>query len=130
MDWIRRTTHLAAPLALLAITLRVLLPAFHTHAPHAHVGDAHAETTHACAHDAGPLPAIGADADRPLQQAEAEDCLACELEMRTPFGSTTAPVDPGITTDRGESAGIGHGRWGGSSAVALPRPRAPPGDDD
>jgi hypothetical protein len=82
-------------LALLALSLRLALPALHhhgEHALHAHASVCHAEILHGtCLHGAA---APGSTTNAPAADAEGDHdaCLACELELSSPGAPVPVPL--------------------------------------
>lgn len=121
----RQNPRLAGTLALLAVLLRVLLPALHTH-DHADAGSAVTIVACSCGAVHAPQEPAGEIADE--AEPACEHCHACELEEGTPWGAppkqeTREAGDPAAgraATNRPASAG--------ERQLRLPQPRAPPTD--
>lgn len=126
------TARLASTLALLAVLLRVVLPALHTHA-HDHPGPA---TSHTAPTPICSCGARHAEDDRGGERCTPGDaalgvdhCLSCEIEAGTPCDCPPAHDwrAPGAPTN--ERAPLPMRDVLVDSLVALPRSRAPPADD-
>ena len=123
----RRTYAVAA--ILVAVLLRVLLPALHTHGEDCHGAPA-SQSAPACS--CGVVHAWGSGGEGGGDQSDAapvgHHCLACELEEGTPCNGPTA-------ADASEPASLGGaeirpclGEVFAVRQLQLPQPRAPPSD--
>jgi len=129
------TTRLASALALLAILVRVLMPALHTHGEHHRAGPATqvagSATTCSCGAVHAP-PVDDHDGERSTggeTLVAAHACLACGFEASTPCDPATTrpwPGDSGATTD---AARVVLGRTVTGDVVLLAQPRGPPSDE-
>ncbi len=118
----------------MAVLLRVLLPALHTHA-HQYAGPATARASQTTTCSCGALHARNAVDDHREERCtgdgtspEAQACLACEIEAGTPCTFAPAPSwqGSGVATSTLATAPITDLVVG--SVIRLPQPRGPPCD--
>lgn len=121
-------TRLARSLAILAVMLRVLLPALHSHAHH-QTAPAGCETGLATVCSCGavhPGDDRKGEGERAESSPEGHHCLACEIEEGIPCGCPTSldwsVIDHGYT----ESLAFAAQEVLVANQLALPQQRAPP----
>lgn len=131
----RTTTRLASALALLAVLVRVLMPALHTHGDHHHTGLSTQIAGHATTCSCGAVhapPVDDHDGERCTDgetSVAAHACLACEIEASTPCDSATTLRWPGILGATTDAARVVLGRTVVSDLILLTQPRGPPSDE-